>query len=172
MTMPFSIYQASVPVFIQMLEGLSAILVKTAAHAEARKIEPAVFCQLRLYPDMLPLARQVTMACDFAKLATARLAAVEAPKYADDEQTFEELQARIAKTLAFIRSVPQAEVEAGAERRISMKLAAGQHEFTGPGYLMHMALPNFFFHVTTAYAILRGNGVELGKRDFIGSLPS
>jgi hypothetical protein len=172
LTMPFSIYQASVPVFIQVLQNLSAILAKAAAHAEARKVEPAVFCQLRLYPDMLPLSRQVSLACDFAKLATARLAAVEAPKYADDERDFTQLQERIARTLDFIRSVPQAEVEAGAERSVTMKLPNAEHTFSGPIYLMHVALPNFFFHITTAYAILRTNGVELGKLDFIGSLPS
>jgi uncharacterized protein len=172
MTMPFSIHDASVPVFIRSLESLVAILAKAATHAEARKIEPAVICQLRLSPDMLPLSRQVSLACDFAKLATARLAAVDAPKYPDDESDFVQLQARIAKTLDFVRSVPQADVEAGVDRIVSMKLADGPHEFTAPVYLMHIALPNFFFHVTTAYAILRGNGVELGKRDFIGSLPS
>ncbi|MDQ0396148.1 DUF1993 domain-containing protein [Labrys monachus] len=170
--MPFSIDQASVPVFIQFLESLAAMLGKAAAHAEARKVEPAVFCQLRLFPDMLPLSRQVSLACDFAKLATARLAAVEAPKYADDERDFAQLQERIARTLDFIRSVPKAAVAAGAERIVTMKLAKGEHSFAGPVYLMHMALPNFFFHIATAYAILRSNGVELGKFDFIGSLPA
>jgi len=160
-----------VPVFIQFLEGLSAVLGKAAAHAEARKVEPAVFCQLRLAPDMLPLARQVSLACDFAKLATARLAEAEAPKYADEERDFTELQARIARTLDFIRAVPRADVEAGAERSVTMKMPKAEHTFSGPTYLMHMALPNFFFHVATAYAILRSNGVELGKFDFIGSLP-
>jgi hypothetical protein len=170
--MPFSIHQASVPVFIQFLESLSAVLGKAAAHAQARKVEPAVFCQLRLSPDMLPLARQVSIACDFAKLATARLAAVEAPKHADDEKDFIQLQERIARTLDFVRSVPQADVEAGADRSVTVKLPAGERTFSGPIYLMHMVLPNFFFHITTAYAILRANGVELGKLDFIGSLPS
>ena len=170
--MPFSIHQASVPVFIQFLEGLSKVLDKAAAHAQARKVEPGVFCQLRLAPDMLPFSRQISLACDFAKLATARLAAVEAPRYADDERDFDELKARVARTLDFIRSVPQAAVEAGAERTVTMKMPAGEQSFAGPVYLMHMALPNFFFHVTTAYAILRGNGVELSKFDFIGALPS
>jgi uncharacterized protein len=170
--MSFSIYQASVPVFLQTLGSLSTILAKAAAHAEAKKIEPSVFCQTRLYPDMLPFSRQVSMTCDFAKFGTARLAGQEAPKFSDDERDFAELQARVARTLDYVRSVPQADIEAGADRTVSLKIAGTLQEFKGSVYLMHFALPNLFFHATTAYAILRENGVELGKRDFIGAVPA
>lgn len=168
--MSLSYYQATVPVFVHTLEALSAILDKAAAFAEAKKVDPVVMCGLRLTADMLPLSRQVSTSCDFAKLCVARLSSVEAPKFNDDEKDFAELRSRIARTLEFIRSVPQAAVEAGGGRVISLKIAGTQRELKPDDYLNFYALPNFFFHATTAYAILRANGVELSKKDYLGPL--
>ena len=166
--MPLSMYQASIPVFIRMLNNLSAILDKAAAHAEAKKIDPAVLIRDRLAPDMLPFSFQVQTATDAAKGCAARLAGIEAPSFADTESTFPELKERVAKTIAFLQSVSAAQIDGSEERNITMKLRAGEMQFQGQGYLLHFALPNFYFHLTTAYAILRHNGVELGKGDFIG----
>lgn len=168
--MPLSIYQATVPVFVHSLGNLSTILSKAAVFAESKKVDPVVMCQLRLTADMLPLSRQVSTACDSAKLAVARLSGAEAPKHADDEKDFAELQSRITKTLDFIRSVPQADVEAGGERMVSLKLGGTVQEFKPDAYVTLFALPNFYFHVTMTYAILRANGVELGKRDYLGPI--
>jgi uncharacterized protein len=165
--MPMSMYRASVPVFLQILPCLSAILDKTAAHAAAKKIDPQVFFDARLYPDMFPLSRQVQVATDFAKGACARLAGVEPPKYADTEKTIDELKARIAKTVDFIREFKPAQIDGSEERDISLVLGGQPQKFKGENYLIELVLPNFFFHVTTAYAILRHNGVELGKQDFM-----
>ena len=162
-------YDASVPVFKQILTSLSAILDKAEAHATEKKIEPNALLQARLYPDMFPLARQVQVACDFAKGASARLAGVEVPRYEDTEQSFGELKDRIATTLRFIDSLPQDGIEASAQRDISTSSGANAKQFKGQVYLVHYALPHFYFHATTAYAILRHNGVEVGKKDFIGS---
>ena len=170
--MSLSAYQASVPVFVQILEALSTTIGKAAAHATAKKIDPAVFCQARLYPDMFAFARQVQLTADFAKNATARLAGQEPPKWTDEEKTFEDLQGRITRTLAFMRSMPKADIEASGERSITIPIAGQPMTMPSNTYLMHFALPNFFFHATTAYAILRENGVDLGKRDFIGGLPT
>lgn len=167
--MTFSIHSASVPVFRQMLTALSAVLEKAEAHASARKIEPAALLQARLFPDMFPLTRQVQVAADFAKGACARLAGVEVPKYDDTENSFPELRARIAKTLAFIDSLPQAAIADAAGRAITTGSGEKTRHFTGQEYLVHYALPHFYFHATTAYDILRHNGVEVGKKDFIGS---
>jgi hypothetical protein len=167
--MDFSMYEASVPVFRQMLGSLSAILDKAESHAAARKIEPKVLLQARLYPDMFPVARQVQIAADFAKGACARLAGVEVPRYEDTEQTFGELKERIEKTLAFIDGLPREAIGSSQERDISITVAGNAREFKGQPYLLHYVLPNFYFHTTTAYAILRHNGVEIGKRDFIGN---
>jgi uncharacterized protein len=167
-TMSISMYDASVPVFRQMLDSLSAILDKAEAHAAARKIEPAVFLQARLFPDMFPLTRQVQIAADFAKGGCARLAGVEVPRYEDTEQSFAELRQRIAKTLTFIDGLPRDAIEHSEERDITLTVAGNPMEFKGQPYLLHWALTNFYFHATTAYAILRHNGVELGKRDFLG----
>ena len=167
--MSLSMYDASVPVFRQMLGSLSAILDKAQAHALDRKIEPAALLQARLYPDMFPLLRQVQVAADFAKGASARLAGVEVPRYEDVEQGFDELKARIAKTLAFIEGLPREAVEGSEERDITTGTGPNVRHFKGRPYLLHYALPHFYFHVTTAYAILRHNGVEVGKKDFIGS---
>ncbi|GAB3399859.1 DUF1993 domain-containing protein [Massilia agilis] len=167
--MTVSMYDAAVPVFRQMLGSLSAILEKAEAHASARKIEPAALLQARLYPDMFPLTRQVQIAADFAKGACARLAGVEVPRYEDTEQSFGELRQRIEKTLAFIEGLPREAIAASEARDIVLTVAGNTREFKGQPYLLHYALPNFYFHLTTAYAILRHSGVEIGKRDFIGS---
>lgn len=167
--MTFSMYEASVPVFKQILTSLSAILEKAEAHVADKKIDPPALLQARLYPDMFPLLRQVQVACDFAKGASARLAGVDVPRYEDTEQTFAELRARIATTLTFIDGLPQDGVEASAQRDISTGSGEKAKQFKGQDYLMHYALPHFYFHATTAYAILRHNGVEVGKKDFIGS---
>jgi hypothetical protein len=167
--MTFSMYDASVPVFKQILGSLSALIDKAAAHAEAKKIDPQVLLQVRLYPDMFPFVRQVQVASDFAKGCAARLAGVEVPRYEDSEQTFAELQARIAKVIAFIDGLPQDEIAASAQRDISTSSGANAKQFKGQVYLLHYAMPHFYFHATTAYDLLRHNGVEVGKKDFVGS---
>ena len=167
--MTISMYQASVPRFANTLKNLSGILDKAAAHCEAKKIDPLVLTSFRLYPDMFAMARQVQICCDTAKGAVARLAGVEIPKHEDTEKTFDELKARIAKTLEFIATVKAAQVDGSEERDILLKLQGRDVTFKGLQYLMGFAWPNFYFHATTAYSILRHNGVELGKRDFIGT---
>ena len=167
--MTFSMYEASVPVFKQILTSLSAILDKAEAHATEKKIEPAALLQARLYPDMFPLLRQVQVAADFAKGACARLAGVEVPKYEDSERSFAELRERIAKTLAFIESLPAEAIEGSETRQITTGSGDKARHFEGQAYLLHYALPHFYFHTTTAYAILRHNGVEVGKKDYVGS---
>ena len=162
-------FDASVPVFKQILTSLSAIIDKAEAHAAEKKIDPAALLQARLYPDMFPFLRQVQVACDFAKGCTARLAGVDVPRYDDSEASFADLKARIATTVAFIDSLPQDGIEASAQRDISTSSGANAKQFKGQVYLVHYALPHFYFHATTAYAILRHNGVEVGKKDFIGS---
>ena len=166
--MTISMHQASAPRFAHMLRSLSGVLDKAQAHCEAKKIDPLALTQFRLYPDMFPLTRQVQIACDTAKGAVARLAGADIPKHEDTEQTFAELKARIAKTLDFIESVPAAKVDGSEDREVVLKMRAGDMKFTGLEYLLGFAYPNFYFHVTTAYDILRHNGVELGKRDFLG----
>jgi hypothetical protein len=162
-------YQASVPVFLQMLTALSAILDKAADHARTSRTDPAELIQARLAPDMFPLARQVQIATDHAKGAAARLSGREVPKYEDTEASFEELKARIAKTLDFISSVEVGEIDGSEEKEITLTVGGQPRTFSGHRYLLHFALPNFFFHVTTAYDILRQNGVPIGKRDFMGA---
>jgi hypothetical protein len=166
--MKISMYQASAPRFANALKNLSTILDKAQVHAEAKKIDPAVPGGLRLIADMFPLSRQVQIACDTAKGAVARLAGVEIPKHEDTEQTLPELKARIAKTLDFLGSVPAGKIDGSEEREVVLKMRSGEQKYTGLQYLMGHAWPNFYFHVTTAYNILRANGVEIGKRDFIG----
>jgi hypothetical protein len=163
-------YSMSVPVFAKTLGNLSAILDKAAAHAEAKKIDPAVLLAARLYPDMFPLTKQVQVACDFAKGTVARLAGEEPPKYDDNETTIEALKARIARTVDYVQGFQAARFAGAEERDVQMKIRDQTLSFKGLPYLAHMALPNFFFHATTAYDILRHNGVELGKRDFIGAI--
>ncbi|HEY1043865.1 MAG TPA: DUF1993 domain-containing protein [Telluria sp.] len=167
--MAITMYSASVPVFRQVLAALSGIIDKAEAHASARNIDPAALTQARLFPDMFPFARQVQIAADFAKGACARLAGVEVPKFEDTETTFAELKERIAKTLAFIESLPREAIEASAERDITTGSGEKARHFKGQAYLAHYALAHFYFHATTAYDILRHNGVEIGKKDFIGS---
>ncbi|MDU4251814.1 DUF1993 domain-containing protein [Pseudomonas sp.] len=168
--MSFSIYQASVPVFIRMLGNLSAILAKAAEHAQAKSIEPSVLINARLAPDMLPLARQVQIASDSAKGAGARLAGVEVPSYVDDETTFDELQARIARTVEFLRTLKPEQFEGAEDRTIELKLRAREVSFKGSDFLLGFVNPNFYFHITTAYDILRHNGVEVGKMDYLGGV--
>lgn len=162
-------YQTSVPRFANMLKNLSAILDKAQAHVEARKIDPAVLVNFRLYPDMLPMKRQVQIACDSAKGAVARLAGVEVPKYEDTEETFADLKARIAKTIEFIQTFKPAQIDGTEEKAVHLKLGQREVDYKGMQYLLGHALPNFYFHVTTAYGILRHNGVEVGKRDYLGT---
>jgi hypothetical protein len=162
-------YQASAPRFANMLANLSTILDKAQAHCEARKIDPLVLTGLRLYPDMFPLSRQVQIACDTAKGAVARLAGVDIPKHEDTERTFEELKARIAKTVDFVQSVKRERLEGSEEKEIVLQMRSGERRYTGLQYLLGHALPNFYFHITTAYNILRHNGVDLGKRDYLGN---
>jgi len=167
--MTISMHQASAPRFANILRNLSAILDKAQAHCEAKKIDPAALMQARLFPDMFAFTRQVQIACDSAKGAVARLAGVEIPKHEDTEQTFAELKARIAKTIDFVQSVGAAKVDGSEGREIVLKMRSGDVKFNGMQYLLGHAFPNFYFHVTTAYNILRHNGVELGKRDYIGT---
>ncbi|MDR0577269.1 MAG: DUF1993 domain-containing protein [Candidatus Accumulibacter sp.] len=166
--MTISMYQASVPVFARMLKNLSVVLDKGQKHAEARKVAAGVLPASRLIADMFPLSRQVQIATDHAKGAAARLAGVDVPKYEDNEQTIEELQARIAKTLAFLETFRAAQIDGSEEREIVLTMSIGERKFKGTDYLLGFALPNFYFHMVTAYAILRQNGVDVGKRDFLG----
>jgi hypothetical protein len=168
--MAISMYQVSVPIFVKTLGNLSAILDKGAAFAAEKKIEPSVLLGLRLAPDMLNLTSQVQIAADQAKRAVARLAGIEAPVYEDTETTFADLKARIEKTVAFIDTVKPAQMDGSETREVKMKTGGVDRTFTGQAYLLHNAFPNFFFHTTTAYDILRHCGVNLGKRDFIGAL--
>jgi len=161
-------YQASAPRFANTLGNLAAILDKAQAHCEMRKIDPLVLTGARLYPDMFPFSRQVQIACDTAKGAVARLAGAEIPKYEDTERTFEELKARIAKTVDFVRSVKAERIDGSEEKEIVLPMRSGERRYTGLQYLLGHAVPNFYFHVTTAYAILRHNGVEIGKQDYLG----
>jgi uncharacterized protein len=166
--MAITMYQASVPVFQRSLTNLKGILQKAADHAAARKIDESVFLQSRLYPDMLAMGRQVQIAADFAKGATARLAGQDVPKYDDTEATFAEMAARIDKTLAFIGGFKAEQIDGTEGRDISITIAGNPVAFKGQPYLVHFALPNFYFHMSMAYAILRHNGVEIGKGDFLG----
>ena len=161
-------WAASIPPFLRGFGQLSAILDKAVAHAEAKKIDPAVLINARLSPDMYPLARQVQTASDAAKFAGARLAGIEAPGFADTETSFDELQQRIAKTVTFLKDIDPAAIAGQEDREIVLKRATGDIHLTGARYLQGLALPNFYFHLVTAYDILRHNGVELGKSDYLG----
>ncbi len=167
--MTFSIYQASIPVFIRGLRNLSAFLERGRADAEARGFAPAVLIESRLAPDMHKLSRQVQIACDTVKNARARLAGLEAPSFPDTETSFEELRDRIDKTIAFLEGIGEAALQGSEQRRISLKFPGREMEFSGAEYLTLFVLPNFYFHVATAYDILRHNGVGLGKRDYMGA---
>ena len=168
--MSLSMHAASVPVFKQMLASLSDVLSKAEAHAADRKIDPDALLQARLFPDMFPLVRQVQIACDFAKSVPARLAGAEVPAYEDAEQSFAELQARIAKTRDFIDGLDAAAFDGSDQRQIVLRPGTPKERaIGGQAYLLHYGLPQFFFHVTTTYALLRHNGVEIGKKDFMGA---
>lgn len=168
--MTSAVYTASIPVFKQMLGGLREVLAKAEAHASTKKIDPNALLQARLFPDMFPLLRQVQVATDFAKSVSARLAGVEVPKVEDTEQTFAELQARIATVLTFIEGLDVASFDDAATREIVTQAGTPKEKrFSGQSYLFNYGLPHFFFHTTTAYAILRHNGVEVGKKDYIGT---
>ena len=162
-------YDAAFPPVIRMLEILSAILDKAAAHCEKRKIDPSVLTHYRLAPDMYALPRQVQIVTDQAKGMAARLSEMEVPSYADTESTFEELKARLAKTVDFVKSVPKTQIEGSEDRDIVLKIGGREMTFKGREYVFGFVLPNFYFHATTAYDILRHAGVELGKRDFLGA---
>jgi hypothetical protein len=167
--MSLTMYQASIPVFVRMLGNLSAILDKAAAHADAKKIDPLIFTGARLAPDMYPLSRQIQIATDIVKGCAARLAGIDVPSYEDKETTFVELQARIAKTVAFLQSVNASQIDGSEDRQITLKFGSHELSFLGQVYLLDFVLPNFHFHLTTTYAILRHNGVEIGKKDYVGN---
>ncbi|MDP1678654.1 MAG: DUF1993 domain-containing protein [Candidatus Nitrotoga sp.] len=166
--MSISMYQASVPPIIHTLSNLRAILEKAGAYADARKIAPSVLVNARLYPDMLPLSRQVQIASDIAKGGACRLAGVEPPKYEDNESTFPELVARLDKTIALLETFKPEQIDGTEDKTINLPLHDRTLTFKGLPYLLDSVLPNVYFHVTTAYAILRHNGVEIGKQDFLG----
>ncbi len=166
--MQLTMYQASVPVFTSMLGTLSTLLDKGEAFAAERKIAKETLLGWRLAPDMFPLTRQVQLASDFAKGTSARLAGAEVPKYADDEQSFDELRARIAKTKAFLAGLRSADFDGAEDRDIVLTVAGAELRFKGEAYLLTFGLPNFYFHAATAYDILRACGVPIGKRDFLG----
>lgn len=167
--MTISLYSASIPVFQQMLTALSDVLIKAEAYAATRKIQPEALLQARLFPDMLPFTRQVQIAVDFAKGASARLAGIEVPKYDDTETSFAELQALLARALAFIGSIEPSQVDGNEEVEIVLRPGTDkERRLNAQAYLLSYALPQFFFHVTTAYDLLRHNGVEIGKRDYMG----
>jgi hypothetical protein len=161
-------YQASVPVFTRMLNNLAAILEKAAAHCEANRIDPAALINFRLYPDMFAFGKQIQVACDHAKNAAARLTGTEAPEFANDEKTFPELITRVLKTIEFLESFKPEQIDGTEDREVVIKRGETVVTYKGQDFLLNRALPNFFFHVTTAYDILRHNGVELGKRDYLG----
>jgi hypothetical protein len=168
--MSISMHSASVPVFIRMFANMTTWLDKAETHAQAKKFEPSVYLTARLAPDMLPFVRQIQITSDTVKFAVARLAGIEAPKFEDDETSFDELRARIAKTVAFIESVPADQIDGTEEKEIALPRRDGTLMIKGELYLKHFVLPNFYFHMTTTYALLRHNGVELGKKDFLGAL--
>ena len=167
--MTISMYQASVPRFVSILGNLSNILDKAQAHIDAKKLDATVLTTYRLFPDMLPMTRQVQIACDAAKGAAARLAGIENPMHEDNEKTLADLKARIAKTIAFVQSVTPAQIDGTEDKDIVIQRGDTQTRYKGMQFLLGHAIPNIYFHVTTAYNILRHNGVEIGKRDYIGN---
>jgi len=167
--MSLSMYQASVPVFSHQLNALGNILAKAEDHVTARKIEPAALLQCRLYPDMFPMVRQVQIAADAAKGAVARLAGVDVPVHEDTETTFAQIRDRCARTEKFVSGFKPEQIDGSEEREVVLAMRSGSMTFKGQQYLLGFAIPNFYFHVTTAYAILRHCGVDIGKRDFLGA---
>jgi len=166
--MSISMYQASVPVFIHALTNLAAILQKAAAHCEANKIDPAALLNYRLYPDMFAFTKQVQVACDHAKNGAARLAGVEPPEFANTEQSFAELIARVHEVVSYLQSFRPDQIDGSEEREVAIKRGDTVTTYRGQPFLLNRALPNLFFHITTAYDILRHNGVPLGKKDYLG----
>jgi hypothetical protein len=167
--MPLTLFQTSIPIFTKYMHNLAALLEKGEADAKTRNYPPEVLIQARLAPDMHNLSRQVQIASDMVKNGAARLAGLEPPSFPDTETTFEDLQARIAKTIAFLETITETQLEGAETREIVLKFPGRQMNFSGAGYLLNFVLPNLFFHVTTAYNILRHNGVIIGKRDFMGA---
>jgi hypothetical protein len=168
--MSISMYKASAPIFVQFLTSLSAILDKAAAHAEAKKVDPAVLLHARLFPDMFPLVRQIRAATDHAVNACGKLAGAEPPVFSNSEASIPELRDRISKTIDFIKGLSPAQIDGTEDKQITFVFPNGnKREFTGQGLLLNFCLPNFYFHATTAYDILRQCGVEVGKRDFMGT---
>ncbi len=170
--MAFSLYEASIPAFLVGLGALSGLLDKADAFAAAKKIDPPMLLQFRLAPDMFAFVRQVQVATDQAKNGSARLAGIEPPRFEDDETSLDQLRARLAKTIAFLKTLDQKAIDAAVEREITFP--RGQNKLghmKGADYLVHFVLPNFYFHVATAYGILRHCGVDIGKRDFLGAIP-
>ena len=168
--MTISMFQASVPNFINGLNNLSAILDKAASYAEAKKIDQSVLVNARLAPDMFPLSKQVQIATDIVKGGAARLASVEIPSFSDDEKTFAELKERIAKVIAFLQTIKSEQIDGSEEKDINLKVGGYELNFKGQGYLLNFVIPNFYFHITTTYSILRHNGLDSGKKDFLGSI--
>jgi hypothetical protein len=162
-------YQASIPTFVRGLKNLSAILAKASAYAESKKIDQTVLVNARLAPDMFPLARQIQIASDGVKGCAARLAGVEVPSFPDNEASFADLQERINKTISFIESVKPEQIDGSEEKAIHLKVGGRELDFKGQPYLLEFVIPNFYFHLTAAYAILRHNGLDIGKRDFLGA---
>ena len=170
--MSFSMSKATLPAFEMGLNALSGVLDKGAAYAAAKKIDPTVLVQSRLAPDMFPLSRQVQIACDMAKNGSARLAGVDPPPFEDKETTLDELKARVAKTVAYVKSLDGKKIDASGDREITFPLGpTNKGHMKGDDYLNHFMLPNFYFHCTAAYAILRHCGVDVGKQDFLGAIP-
>jgi len=167
--MTISMYKTSVPIFVQFLTSMSAVLDKAAAHCKAKKIEPATLLNMRLYPDMFPVVRQVRAATDHAISACGRLAGAELPSFANTEATIPELKERIAKTIDFLKSLKPAQIDGSEDKDITIQFPSGSRSFKGQGLLLNFCLPNFYFHATTAYDILRQCGIEIGKRDFMGT---
>ena len=165
--MPVSLYDIAGPSFTKHLNALDGILDKAAAYADAKKIKPETLLNARLYPDMYELTRQIQACSDFSKAASARLAGVEAPRMPDEETSIPELKERIAKTLAFLKTLKPEQMNGAETREFTLKVGPNDMTFTGKDYLLHFALPNFYFHAATAYGILRHNGLEIGKRDFM-----
>ena len=168
--MSLSMYSSSAPRFVALLSNLSALLDKAQAHVDAKKLDEKALTGFRLFPDMFPLSRQVQIACDSAKGGVARLAGVEIPKHEDTEVTIAELKARIAKTIAFIQTVKPEQIDGTEDKTIVMKLGPNEVTFKGQQFLVNFATPNVYFHIVTAYNILRHNGVEVGKRDYLGTM--
>ena len=168
--MSITMHTAGVPVFIRMLGNLGTWLDKAEAHAQAKKFDPAVYLGARLAPDMLPFTKQIQIACDGAKFGVSRLAGVEAPKFDDSEASITELRERVRATIAFIQSVPASKIDGTEDKDVTIPRRDGPMTLKGEFYLKHYVMPNFYFHLTTAYALLRHNGVDLGKADYLGAL--